>query len=738
MSQAGKVLHLYVEVRPVAEEDGTPGGTAGTGQLMLQCPEPLPHSQRGSNRSSSCYSPEPFPASHLRLENNCVSPTKSSRQSVTFQLQNPDAPGSSGQDQRRTCDTFGQLLQVLAPGTLNRSSHHGSAGPTWPERDPKQGRLLRSPSPAPSGRMTSPPGTCAAPVLGGDGGQTSLVTYGYIEKSHVHQTAARHAQPDGAFNGRGGPLVTHTQKRLSDPLWYAGRRPPGDRPGTDYPCSPPQNLPQWCWSYAQRAADAGVSRDARTLDELTSPTLRRRYGGYNAATGSPTLPRTYQSPRCRSWAGSPVLPRGSLTLPSKAQPADLDRGVCRHSVNGLPRSPASDRLCAHTQYSPCPVAPARNAHCQSQTWRAQRSQVTEEGPRPANRFYPPLPAGRPTDIQHQLWVGSRGRTGYYASGQPRPCGYYSHPNANNANRGHCSTGALCYSVSDDLATRSQYSSSRSRSSSAVSPTSSRRSISPSSNDTSKLTADRADRATPSPSSSPAESRRSESPSAEGTHLHPYASLPGRRSPERSRRSLTRPGGISAAPSKTGLRSQSQSPVLNLHRQRAPSPRGDSAGNSAHHHHLQPSGERRQHHHSCGPWQRDSPEGSRRGQAQETPASLTSWSQEWRESGPRGASGAVQDERQGKVKGRQTPLRGLSREHTELPDHTGSGASSHSSSGVTGSVGDSSHPSPETSSQSSQDTSGTGSAMQVGWAGGRWGWLAPSDMAFDRLRHNESH
>lgn len=759
MSQAGQVLHLYVEVRPVAEEDGKLPGNAGTGQLMLQCPETLPCSQRSSSRSSSSYSPELSPATRLQLETNCMTPSKSSRQSVTFQLQKPDVTGSA-QDQRHVCDSFGQLLQVLAPETLHHSGQHGSPGPTWPERDPKQGRVLLSPSSTSSGRLTSPPTSlarsCAVQGLEGDGGQTSLVTYGYIEKSHVHKMGGHHTpvgqrEPDRAFNRTDGPFGTHTQKRLSDPLWYTGQPAHGGRPNADYPYSEPQNLPQWCWSYTQRAANNTVSRDARTLNEFTSPVLRRRYGGYNPATYSPTLPRNYQSPRCRSWAGSPVLPRGSLTLPSKPQPVELDRGVCRNSVNGLPRSPASDHLCAHTQYSPYPAAPGRNVHCQSQTQRAQRPQVVEESPRLPSQLYPPLPAGRATDIQQDLSASSGGRTGYHTSGKPQPCGYYSY-NANNASRSHCATGSRCYSVSEDLATNSQYNSSRcGRTSNAVSPTSSRRSISPSSNDEGagkqavyacKLTADFADRGTPSPSSSPAESQRSESPNTEGTYLHPYASLLGRRSPEQNHRRkteqtppLTRPGCISPVPSKKGLCPQSQSPVMDLHRQRAPSPIKNH-----HYQPLQQAGnkasvtEQRQHHHLC-----DSPEWSRRSQTKEAPASFTSRNHEWRESGPlqHGGSlyedkhrqstcsrnGAGQDEHHRKVggslgmKGMQMPLLSVSREQTELLDHTGSGTSSQSSSGVTGSLGDSSHPSPETLSQSSQDTSGAGSAMQVGGAGG---------------------
>lgn len=85
-----------------------------------------------------------------------------------------------------------------------------------------------------------------------------------------------------------------------------------------------------------------------------------------------------------------------------------------------------------------------------------------------------------------------------------------------------------------------------------------------------------------------------------------------------------------------------------------------------------------------------------------------------------------------MKGTHMALRSVSREQTELLDPTGSGTSSQSSSGVTGSMGDSSHPSPETLSQSSQDTSGSGSAMQVGRGGfGSW------KMEFDHLSNNKS-
>lgn len=64
--------------------------------------------------------------------------------------------------------------------------------------------------------------------------------------------------------------------------------------------------------------------------------------------------------------------------------------------------------------------------------------------------------------------------------------------------------------------------------------------------------------------------------------------------------------------------------------------------------------------------------------------------------------------------------GVTKDQTEdVQDHSGgAGPSSHSSSGVTGSLRDSL--SPETSSQSSHDTADGGSGMQVGWMGGGGG------------------
>ncbi|KAE8277267.1 hypothetical protein D5F01_LYC24863 [Larimichthys crocea] len=353
MSQAGKVLHLYVEVRSVAEEEGKVLGRRddGTGHLMLLCPDVLPHS-----RSSLNHSPELSPASqhHTGVGGHSVPPSKSpSRHSV------------------------------LAPGATSPSQHGSLMRTRSSDMDPYRGRGFMSPSSTPSERLTVPSTPTShrrsydVPRLGGEEGKTSVVTFGYIEKANVHsmgghRTSLYQSELDGQLR------PAHLQKRLSDPVWYNGQPGQGDA-YLSHPY-PSQNQSPRGSPYMQRAT-LDVARDAtyRALEEFGSPELRRRFVGYSQENRSPTLPRHYQSPRCRSWTGSPVLPRSTHTLPSKAHPLELDRGVCRSPVNGLPRSPASDHLSAHTSnysYSAAPTSTPR-----SHGLPQQRSWVGDESPR---------------------------------------------------------------------------------------------------------------------------------------------------------------------------------------------------------------------------------------------------------------------------------------------------------------------------------------------------------------------
>lgn len=771
MSQAGKVLHLYVEVRSVAEEEGKVpgrGGADGSGHLMLQCPDVLPHSQRSSTHSSPSCSPAVSPVHqlHAGCSNHSLAPSKSSsRHSVSFQLQNPTAAGSPVHlhQQDVLSDSFGQLLQVLAP--VSSPVQHGSLGCNRsPDMDPYQGRVPVSPSSTCSGRLSVPctptcnRRSCEIPGLGGEEGRTSVVTFGYIEKANVHSMGSRRTSVcqtdlDNPLSRADGQPA-HLRKRLSDPAWYSGRPAQGD--------PHPHHLSPRGSPYLQRAAMDAVARDAthRALEEFGSPELRRRFAGHGSENCSPTLPRYHQPPRCRSWGGSPVLPRGTLTLPSKAQLLELDRGICRSSVNGIPRSPASDHLCAHMRYPSHPMAPASALHSHGPPPGQQRPRVGDEGSKFSSKFHPPLPAGRPTDIQHEIPTSrsptsTQPRTGFQTSGNSQhsvnSCKATiintSHNANDNANsRNHCKPLRCSSRASDQSAG------------------SGRRSVSPSSNpelacqlavEATKLSSIFAGRRTPSPTPPQAESVLSQSPKMAAsllkgrsspehlqadtqTHNHRRTTdkpvpqtRPGRVSPLLSQSALSSPASP-AAPARLHRAAASQSPVLDPRQQRM-----SFSKDTSHLHRYQPpqyTGDHRPAVDRRDYDQLDSPEVCRRIlSSQNTEASPVSWTsrqQEWRETRP------VQDQdghtqstcrvyapsKDGLDAGVKMSEQGNHRcgvDVLEVQDHSGAaGTSSQSSSGVTGSVGDTSPlDRQETSSQSSHDTMDTGSGLQVGWMGG---------------------
>lgn len=761
MSQAGKVLHLYVEVRSAPEEEGKGRGADGSAHLMLQGPDILPNSQRSSVHSSPNRSPDLSPVIQHQtgVGSNSLPPPKSSfRHPASFQLQHPDAADSPSHFHRPDAlqDSFGELLQVLVPATSSPGPRSSLNCTPSSDMDPYQKRGLTAPSSTPSGRLTVPSTPTSTRRsyevlgLGGEEGKTSVVKFGYIEKSNVHSgRRSSVSELDSLL------LPSHLRKRLSDPVWYNGQqRQPEPYSSPPYPSQSqsPQGSP-----YLPRPALDAVARDAtyRALEEFGSPELKRRFG--SPENSSPTLPRHYHYPRCRSWAGSPVLPRGTFTLPSRAQLLELDRGNCHGSLNGLPRSPASDKLCAHTGYS---AAPATALHCHGSPQSQQRPWLRDEGLRPSSKFHPPLPAGRPTDIQHEIPTSNQPRTGYQAAGSRQRSVSSDRYNANHsaiANT-HCSTNSNS-AVSGSTQSRPP---SCSRASGIISPSDSRRSTSPSNAEVAcklaveaaKLSSIFADRRTPSPTP---ESLRSDSPKMGGSFLResqPYATLQGRLSPEaleadqRNQRNQrqrtdkpaaqTRPGQVSSlsSPASAARLHQavaSQSPVSDHQHQQSSSPNKDTSSL----HRYQPPQftgdrttrvERRQYELLSDRSPKDSPEPSRRlfscQNAEASPVSWTSRQQERRETGPIQDELCEENQRRSPARvyapSREERLRkdggdgggktSVQSYHSdEVQDHSGAGSSSQSSSGVTGSL------SPETSSQSSHDTADTG--MQVCEGGG---------------------
>lgn len=786
MSQAGKVLHLYVEVRSVAEEEGkVPGrGDDGSSHLMLQCPDVLPHSQRSSAYSSRNPSPDLSPIQHhMGGENHSLPLSKtSSRQSVNFR--------SNAQLQEDALhDRFGQLLEVLTPG-MTVPRHHGSLGHICSsDMDPHQRRVFISPSSTSSGRLTVPSTPvsgrryCEVPGVEGNEGRKSVVSFSYIEKANVHNTAARrnslsHNEPDSPFKEMGSRKVlpAHLRKRLSDPMSYNGYLSQSHTCPAQSPA--PRGSP-----YLQRANLDSVARGAtyRALEEFGSPELMRRFGGHRFENSSPSLPRHYQPSRCQSWGGSPDLPRSTLTLPCKTQLMELDRTLSRSPVNGLPRSPASNHLCAHTSCWSYSADPAAKLHSNGPTQSKPRPWMGDENPRHSSKFHPPLPAGRPTDIQHEVQTNVLPASTSCTPGTS----HHSAHNANTTNTSQKATDGIDSSSSNklNLTSRSPYRLSRcSRASDAASDVSGRRSASPSSNldvasklalEASRLSSIFAERRTPTPP----ESFRPESPKTARKESQPYSALYGRSSPEllqvdpwnHSRKTdkevpHTKPGRISPVSSQKGLSSPaspamparlyraaaSQSPELDPRQKRSASPTKDMS--SLHRYqppqytgdHRSPGVERRQYDHLSERSPRDSPEITRKPVSRPTvealPVSWTSRQQEWmedrselkenyRQAPPRVYVSHKDESREkdGGDKGVKTSGQeqqrlgvGVTKDQTEdVQDHSGgAGPSSHSSSGVTGSLRDSL--SPETSSQSSHDMADGGSGMQVGWMGGGGG------------------
>ncbi|XP_017289171.1 uncharacterized protein LOC108246240 isoform X2 [Kryptolebias marmoratus] len=778
MSQAGKVLHLYVEVRSVSEEDEKFRGTGddGTKQLMLQCPDILTNSQRSSAHSSPNRSPDVSPVMSRRSgsgNHNLPSSKSSSRHSVSFQLQNSDPAGlpTQFQEQDVLYDRFGQLLEVLAP----KASNSDSLGHTYsPDVDLYHGKVPISQSSTSCRWLTVPPPTnsnCRSfedPEMVDGNGKTSVVSFGYIDKASVNSMAGHcnsTCLKETKNKLEGHLLHAHLQKRMSDPVWYNNKpstddtfhyRPPQSR--TDTPRGSP---------YLSRATMDAVARDAthRALEEFGSPKLRHRFAGHNSENCSATLLQHHQSPSCRSWGGSPVLSRSTLTLPSKTEFLELDRRVCHGSMNGLPRSPASDHLCAqagnssHSGFSMSAPGPHGPTHSLQRQW------LSEEHPTFSNKFHLPLPTGRPTDIQHEI---------------PKD----SHHGVNNVtNTSHHAEDRSSYNSNEYLNTQSLYHSSccSSRASDADSSVNDRRSISPLSNseldcklsvESNKLSIFYPGNRTPSPTTS----LRSESP--RNTLPFSKESLPWQSSIDSLQMNnqnhnkktenpipQTKPGCISplmshkspstpsspALPAKLYRASASQSPVLDPHQKRSSIPFKDrsdlhryqrpqyTGGNKS------PGMECKHYDHLFDGSLRSSLEVTRKHpscqNSESLPVSWTSRQQEWKE------AGLVQDRRKtnqenqhlqssgvntqskreyckrdARDKGVQTQTAQeyqISRDQREAQDHSGSqGMSSQSSSGVTGSLGDglqldrNGSLSPETSSQSSHGTADSSSGMQL--------------------------
>ncbi|XP_069373363.1 uncharacterized protein [Paralichthys olivaceus] len=303
MSQSGKVLHLYVEVRPAPDQSGgkgafreDEGGIAsvqdGPAELLSQL-----------TAQTTCQMATHSSPAH-RLVQDCSQRPSACRNTETFPL------------------------------------HQSSSSPTGSRRSDGVSVLRSSPVPPPSGRITlphTPPGCRRLNEKEVSDGKRSVVTFSYIEKSNVKTVDSPRMR--GTREERSN--TSHFRKRLSDPVWFGS---------PDSSCSsspkltfqsPGSHQQTFSPSFRQPALDPiGRAATQRAVEEFGSPLLRIKLAH---ALEQTSFSRCSKQPRCQSWAGSPVQhqnisPKDHFTDRSQA-------------ILGLPRSPASDQLSSQSRQS---------------------------------------------------------------------------------------------------------------------------------------------------------------------------------------------------------------------------------------------------------------------------------------------------------------------------------------------------------------------------------------------------
>ncbi|XP_037394440.1 uncharacterized protein psda isoform X2 [Pygocentrus nattereri] len=401
MAQSGKVLHLYVEVRSVPDEEGKElGNIEGQKSLMLHGPDILPQSQHGAPNAPHGLMPPAGVLHKGASSTQSLTSNKSpSRHSVSFQLHPGDKPAHPSTRHRQSLpyDEMSKLLSAFQPGP------NGSPCTLVRTRSSESEPLFERDSRFP-GHFTAPPTPSGIRRAYGreDEGKRSVVTYSYIEKSHIkslegHRSPLCQREPVNPFrranDDQAVPL--HLRKRLSDPVWFNGSEStssPNPKHALPGSVSTPRGTPN-----LRRATLDTIAKEAtlRALEEFGSPQLKRRLAANSPEGGHDFMHR--EQPRCRSWSGSPMVSRSTRTLPTYAQIINSDQ---QRTLHGIPRSPATDHLSAHARQTYYTKSPTINARSQENP--SQRVWKGDESPRQGCRNGPPLPCCRPTAIQHEI------------------------------------------------------------------------------------------------------------------------------------------------------------------------------------------------------------------------------------------------------------------------------------------------------------------------------------------------
>lgn len=304
MSQSGKVLHLYVEVRSAPDQSGGKEEIA-QGHSVQDSPAEL----LSQLASQTCVTKAS--AAH-RLLQDCTHSQSPSRNS--FQLQ-----------QASSSPTVPKLRSTPCDGV---SAVHSS--PIMPS----SGKVSVPHTPPNCRRFTKEEVS---------DGTRSVVTFSYIEKSNVKavESPRNSVCERGTREERSTP--SYFRKRLSDPVWFGS--PDSSRSSSPKLTfqSPGSHQQTFSPGLRQSALDPiGRAATQRAVEEFGSPLLRIKLAH---ALEQSSSSRFNQQPRCQSWAGSPVQ-RQNINANLKDF-TDRSQAIC-----GLPRSPASDQLSSQSRQSP--------------------------------------------------------------------------------------------------------------------------------------------------------------------------------------------------------------------------------------------------------------------------------------------------------------------------------------------------------------------------------------------------
>lgn len=308
MSQSGKVLHLYVEVRSAPDQKGGKEAFGDEGIAQGHSVQDSPAELLSQLANQTATKPS---AAH-RLVQDCTHSQSPSRNTVSFQLQQASSSPSVSKRWSSPC---------------NEASH--------------------SPPMSSSGKVVLPytPPSCRRFKEELSDGKRSVVTFSYVEKSNVKTLDSPRISERGFREDRSTP--SHIRKRLSDPVWFGS---------PDSSCSSSPKLTfrspgshQQTFSPGLRQTPLdpiGRAATQRAVEEFGSPLLRIKLAHALEHTSSA---RYSQQPRCQSWAGSPVQ-RQNFCVNPKDHFAERSQAVC-----GLPRSPASDQLSSQSRQSQSPL-----------------------------------------------------------------------------------------------------------------------------------------------------------------------------------------------------------------------------------------------------------------------------------------------------------------------------------------------------------------------------------------------